>query len=111
MISVSAAFITIALNFLLIPHFGYDGSVATTLFVYLYMCLFAYFTGKRHYPINYDIKKIGIYLVFTLVLLIVGWNINHSSKIISQLLKEIPILIFVIVVFMSERKKLRLSKN
>lgn len=111
MISVSAAFITIALNFLLIPHFGYEGSVATTLFVYLYMCLFAYFTGKRHYPINYDIKKLGIYLVFTLFLLIVGWNINHSSKIFSQLLKEIPILIFVVAVFISERKKLKLSKN
>ncbi|MCK5703003.1 MAG: polysaccharide biosynthesis protein, partial [Cyclobacteriaceae bacterium] len=111
MISVSAAFITIAMNFLLIPHFGYEGSVATTLFVYLYMCLFAYFTGKRHYPINYDIKKLGIYLGFTLFLLIVGWNIDHSSKIISQLLKEIPILIFIIAVFLNERKKLKLNKN
>ena len=111
MISVSAAFITIAMNFLLIPHFGYEGSVATTLFVYLYMCLFAYFTGKRHYPINYDIKKLGIYLGFALFLLIVGWNIDHSSKIISQLLKEIPILIFVIAVFLNERKKLKLNKN
>ena len=111
MISVSAAFITVAMNFLLIPHFGYEGSVATTLFVYLYMCLFAYFTGKRHYPINYNIKKIGLYLVFTLFLLVIGWNLKHSSKIISQLLKEIPILIFIAVAYMSEWKKLKLNKN
>ncbi|MCK5467462.1 MAG: polysaccharide biosynthesis C-terminal domain-containing protein, partial [Cyclobacteriaceae bacterium] len=97
--------------FLLIPHFGYEGSVATTLFVYLYMCLFAYFTGKRHYPINYNIKKIGLYLVFTLFLLVIGWNLKHSSKIISQLLKEIPILIFIAVAYMSEWKKLKLNKN
>lgn len=111
MISVSAAFITITMNFLLIPHFGYEGSVVTTLFVYIYMCLFAYFTGKRHYPINYNIKKLGLYLAFTLILLVIGWNLKHSSKIISQLLKEIPILIFIVVAYMSEWKKLKLNKN
>lgn len=111
MISVSAAFITIAMNFLLIPYFGYEGSVVTTLFVYLYMCLFAYFTGRKHYPINYNIKKIGLYLLLMLVLLVVGWNINHSSKVIAQILKEIPILIFVVIAYMSEWKKLKLSKN
>lgn len=110
-ISVSAAFITITMNFLLIPHFGYEGSVVTTLFVYIYMCLFAYFTGKRHYPINYNIKKLGLYLAFTLILLVIGWNLKHSSKIISQLLKEIPILIFIVVAYMSEWKKLKLNKN
>ena len=109
MISVSAAIITIGMNLLLIPYFGYEGSAATTLVVYFYMCLFAYFTGKRHYPINYNIKKLGTYFVLTLVLLAIGWNLNHSSNLISQLLKEIPILIFVIIAYMSEKKKLKLS--
>jgi O-antigen/teichoic acid export membrane protein len=110
-ISVSAAIITIALNFILIPHFGYEGSVVTTLFVYLYMCLLAYFTGKKHHPINYNVKRFGIYLLFTLILLIIGWNVNLSSKIITQVIKEIPIVIFAIVAFMAEGKKLRIKMN
>jgi hypothetical protein len=75
------------------------------------MCLFAYFTGKRHYPINYNLKKLGLYFVFTLVLLVIGWNLKYSSKILSQLLKEIPILIFIVVAYMSEWNKLKLNKN
>ena len=109
LISVSAAIITIGMNLLLIPYFGYEGSAATTLVVYFYMCLFAYFSGKRHYPINYNIKKLATYFVLTLVLLAIGWNLNHSSNLISQLLKEIPILIFLVIAYISEKKKLKLS--
>jgi O-antigen/teichoic acid export membrane protein len=110
-ISVSAALITIVLNFVLIPIIGYLGSAITTLFVYLYMCLFAYFTGRRHYPVNYDIRKIGYYLVLTIFLLVVGWNLNHPDKVISQLMKEIPVLLFVAIAYLAEIKKLKLNKN
>ncbi len=110
-ISVSAAIITIIMNYLLIPIIGYLGSAITTLFVYLYMCIFAYFTGQKHYPINYNIKKIANYLLLTLALLFVGWKINYSSKIASQLFKEIPVLIFIIVAYISERKNLKINKE
>lgn len=110
-ISVSAAIITIVMNFLLIPHFGYEGSVVTTLVVYFYMCLLAYFIGKRYYPVNYNVQRLGIYFLFTLVLLAAGWNIDLSSKVLTQGLKEIPILIFVLVVFLSERKNLKIDSN
>ncbi len=109
MISVSAAFITVVLNYLLIPHIGYEGSVITTLFVYIYMCAFAYFTGRHHFPVNYDIKRFGLYLLLAVFLLAVGWQIDLSSKVASQLLKEIPILVFAFVVYLLERKKLQLN--
>jgi len=110
-ISVSAAIITIALNFALIPMIGYLGSAITTLFVYLYMCLIAYFTGQKYYPVNYKIGRLGFYLVLTVLLLLIGWNMNFENKFISQMAKEIPILVFVIIAYIGEVKKLRLSKN
>ena len=108
-ISVTAAIITIALNFILIPYIGYMGSAITTLLVYLYMSLFAYFTGQRYYPIKYNIVKFGFYLLVASVLLIVGWKIDHPNQLISQLLKEVPILAFVMLVIYRERKKLKLN--
>ena len=108
-ISVSAALITIGMNFLLIPIIGYMGSAITTLFVYLYMSIFAYITGRRHYPINYQIGKFGIYLFVALVLFYIGWNIDHPNKIVGQLLKELPVLTFVILVYFRERKMLNLN--
>jgi O-antigen/teichoic acid export membrane protein len=110
-ISVSAAVLTIVLNFILIPIIGYLGSAITTLFVYLYMCLFAYFTGQRHYPVNYNVGKIGFYLIVTVSLLALGWNLNHPDRLISQLMKEIPIIVFVLIAYILEIKKLKLNRN
>ena len=75
------------------------------------MCLFAYITGRRHYPINYNIRKLMLYMALALLLLFVGWNINYSEKILQQVMKEIPIIVFVMAVYFGERKKLKLSKN
>jgi O-antigen/teichoic acid export membrane protein len=108
-ISVSAAVITITLNYALIPIIGYLGSAITTLIVYLYMCIFAYLAGQRYYPINYDIKKFGFYLIITLVLLSVGWNLNIVNIYVSQLLKELLIILFVVIAYIGERKKLKLN--
>ena len=110
-ISISAAIITIVLNFILIPYFGYEGSAATTLIVYIYMCLFAYFTGRKHYPIDYNLKKLGFYLLFACTLLLFGWNINLDNYVASQLVKELPIVSFALVAYFLERKNLTIKQN
>lgn len=110
-ISVSAAVITVILNFVLIPIIGYLGSAITTLFVYTYMCLFAYFSGQKHYPIQYDVKRLGFYLILAVILLLAGWNLQHPNKLISQLLRELPIVAFVVIAYIGEFKNFRLNKN
>jgi O-antigen/teichoic acid export membrane protein len=111
LISVSAAFLTIGLNIGLIPVLGYLGSAITTLIVYAYMFLFAYLTGQRHYPVKYDMGKLGIYGAVMLVLLTFGWYISHPNPIIQQFIKEVPIALFAIILCLSEFKNLIRSKN
>ena len=110
-ISVSAAIITISMNYLLIPYFGYDGSAFTTLFVYLYMCLFAYFTGKKHYPIPYNLKKLTMYFFLGGFLFFLGWHTQFSSILLTQVFKEVLVLFFVILVFFNERENIFISRN
>jgi O-antigen/teichoic acid export membrane protein len=52
----------LALNFLLIPSFGYYGSAIATIAAYGSMMLISYVLGKRYYPIPYDGLRIGSYL-------------------------------------------------
>jgi O-antigen/teichoic acid export membrane protein len=106
---VSAAVITIVLNYALIPVIGYLGSAITTLVVYIYMCVFAYITGQKYYPIKYDIGKLSFYLGLTLILLLIGWNINIENIYVSQILKELLILVFIAIAYIRERKKLQLN--
>lgn len=108
-ISVSAALITIIMNVILIPKFGYEGSVVTTLLVYIYMCLFAYLTGQKHYRVNYDIKRLGLYMLLMMFLLALGWQIDLASKVWTQIIKELIIAVFLSVMLLAERKNLKLS--
>jgi O-antigen/teichoic acid export membrane protein len=105
-ISVSAAIITIVLNYALIPIYGYDGSAVTTLIVYVFMCAFAYFTGMKHYPVNYDVKRLLLYMLLMLLLLTLGWQIDMRNIFITQLIREALILGFVGIAYLIERKRL-----
>ena len=61
-ISIMGATITIGVNFMFIPIYGYVASAWATLACYGTMMIVSYFLGKKHYPIPYNLKKIGIYL-------------------------------------------------
>jgi O-antigen/teichoic acid export membrane protein len=70
-ISIMGAIITIAINFIFIPVYGYLASAYATLACYGTMMIVSYFLGQKHYPIPYDLKKIGIYLVLGTVLFLI----------------------------------------
>jgi len=67
-IAVGGAVLTVILNFVLIPIIGYLGAALTTLTVYFSMMIASYYYGQKHYPIKYNLRKIGLYLVSALVL-------------------------------------------
>lgn len=67
-ISVIGAALTIGFNILLIPKIGYLGSAITTIIAYFSMMCISYFLGQKKYPIPYDIKAIGFYLILSILL-------------------------------------------
>lgn len=65
-ISVFAAAVTLAMNFLLIPQIGYLGSALATLTAYGSMMVLSYLYGRKYYNVPYDIGGIGFYLVLAI---------------------------------------------
>jgi O-antigen/teichoic acid export membrane protein len=61
-LSIFGAIITLALNFILIPIIGFVGSAWATLVCYFSMTVASYYLGKKHFPVPYNIKRIGLYL-------------------------------------------------
>ena len=66
--SVIGAGVTVLFNILMIPKIGYIASAWATLLTYSLMMLLSYFVGKKHYPVPYQIKKVGFYIVFSVLL-------------------------------------------
>ena len=55
--------ITVALSFVLVPKMGYRGAAWVRLVAEAAMVAWSYILCKRHYPIPYDLKRIGEYFV------------------------------------------------
>ncbi len=59
-ISIAGAITTIVLLVTLLPNYGIIAAAWTTLFVYAGMAVLSYLYGQKHYPVPYDILKIGL---------------------------------------------------
>jgi len=64
-ISVIGAILTLVINLVFIPLYGYKASAVGTLVAYLVMALSSYIIGRKYYPIPYNLKKIAVYLLLS----------------------------------------------
>lgn len=67
-ISIIGASITVLLNLILIPKFGYAGSAYATLICYILMVIISFALGQKKYFIPYNTLKLFSMLFFTLTL-------------------------------------------
>jgi O-antigen/teichoic acid export membrane protein len=61
-VSLAGAGLTIVLNILWIPEWGYMGSAWATLACYFFMVCASWLLGRHYYPIHYPLVKIALYI-------------------------------------------------
>lgn len=109
-ISISGAVLTIILNVLLIPIWGYHGCAIATLVCFAFMVVVCYYYGQRHYPIDYPIGKILKYIMLGLVFWRIAAFIRPSfeGNIVSILGVNTLLLIgFISLIYFTDRRYLR----
>ena len=99
-LSIFGAIITLILNFVLIPIIGFVGSAIATLVCYFSMSVASYFIGKKHFPIPYNLKTIGLYIFNMLGIYFVIYFYPENILINCLLLVG-----FVIFVYLTEKPK------
>lgn len=102
-LSIFGAIITLLLNFVWIPVFGYVGSAWATLICYASMMIVSYFMGNKHYPVNYDLKRILGYIALSLTLYILTKFIPLNDT-LQLIINNIILIAFVIFVWKMEKK-------
>jgi O-antigen/teichoic acid export membrane protein len=103
-IALAGAFITIILNVLLIPLFGYEGSAWATLICYLFMMVACYFFGMRYYPINYDLRSFFGYMTLSLSLYGLSVVLKIENTIIRLIVNSFFMLAFLVTIFIIEKR-------
>lgn len=105
-LAIIGAVITIVLNVLWIPKFGYMGSAWATLVCYSSMAVISYVWGNKHYPVEYDLKRILSYLFISVFLYYVSIWLTSDSMLIRILVNTGLLLAFLAFgVFVETRKK------
>ena len=104
LITAGGAVLTIILNYLLIPRFGYVGSSWATLICYLTMAILCYGLGQRYFPIPYRILAGLSYLLFALLLIQLSQLLTIPNFLLSIAIHFSLMLFFVVVAYWREKK-------
>ena len=104
--SLFGAAITIVLNLVLIPYFGFVGSAWATLCCYFLMALCSYFLGQKYYPIPYPLGRIAMY--FGLVL---GFYFLSAYLSLGMAINTFFLIVYIVVVYVLEKPKKRVISN
>jgi len=101
--SIFGAVITIVVNLVLIPIIGFVASAWATLLAYGSMMLISYFVGKKHYPVPYNLKKSGSYLLAAIAISYISFTYFRENYFVSISL----LILFGLMTFWNERNELK----
>lgn len=102
--SIFGAIITIVLNFFLLKKYGIMVAAWATLAAYSSMTIISYFVGKKHYPIQYNLQKMALYLITSIVICYISFIEFRGNFWVSTLL----ILVFAGIIYWKEKDELKL---
>ena len=93
-ISIGGSIITLGLNLLLIPSIGFYASAWAAFACYLFMAIASFITGKRYFPIPYDIKRMALIIILAISIYCIsvwlnsffGWDLKSKTFVNSGLL-------------------------
>ena len=102
-IALIGASLTIGINILFIPKYGYMASAWATFIVYAVQMVISYFLGQKHYPIPYNLKKFFLYLGVALIIYAIGSRIHFERYFAQFILQNTLLLRYILFVFKMER--------
>ena len=96
--------ITLTILIVFIPHFGYMACAWASFFANFSMMVLSYFLGQKHYPIPYNLKTAGNFVLLTVVLgIFMFLNFMYSPNAFTRIaLNTIIVVIYVAVTIKKE---------
>ena len=102
--SIIGLVITLLIQVIGVPLIGYWASCGSSLVCYFVIMCLSYFIGQRKAPIPYDLKRIGLYTVLTIVLLATYYACRYALG--MRMLQSMLIGTLLLFVYMGVLLKL-----
>ncbi len=104
-IGVFGAIVTVLLNFIWIPIYGYVGSAWATLICYSSMMILSFVLSRKHYPIKYDLPKVFLYLGLAFGFYFATTFLTFENTPVKYLVHSLIVVAFLGIIYFLERPK------
>jgi O-antigen/teichoic acid export membrane protein len=94
---------TLVINIVFISAYSYKASAVATLVAYSIMVLLSYYFGRKYYPIPYNLKKIGLYLMLSVAMSVLSFYYFRGNYILGISM----LIVFLGIVFFSEKNEIK----
>jgi O-antigen/teichoic acid export membrane protein len=106
-IAIGGAAITILINVIFIPTYGFVASAWATLIVYFLQMVASYVLGQKYYPIKYNLRKFGLYLGLAILLFLIANTLNIENSTLKFFINNTLILVYIGVVYSLEKENIK----
>lgn len=93
--SLTGCIILILMNIFLIPKYGYIACAWAGFTGYGVAMLLSYFFGQKKYPIQYDLKAIGMYVLLAAVLYVAAEYVSIDNIYLRMAYRTVLLLLFI----------------
>ena len=93
--SLIGCVIIVLLNIIFVPVYGYIACAWAGLAGYFTVTILSYFVGQKKYPINYDLKRIGLYVLLAAVLYVASVFIVPENVVFRLLFRTGLLFVFI----------------
>ncbi len=94
-ITLIGAVITVSINLLFIPDFGYMASAWAHVASYGAMIVFSFIFAEKHYKVNYEMQKVFSYFIMAIAMVLFGYFYDYKSIVVEIGINTILIMAFI----------------
>ena len=94
-IAIGGATLTVLLNVIFIPRYGYWACAWATLIVYAAQMIVSYYLGQKYYPIHYNLRKFFFYMILSLLFFFLCYAMDIQTAWLKFIVHNLFILAFV----------------
>ncbi len=105
--AIVGAIITIILNIILIPFYGYMACGYAFFAASLVMTITSYFVGQKYFPVKYDLRRIGSYLFVAILLYLIEIYFVIKDEIWKMSFNTVLFIFFFLFIWLKEKEDLK----
>lgn len=106
-ITIGGALITVIINWIFIPKYGYTASAWAHFICYLSMVIVSYFLGQHFYRINYDLKAILLYALLPVAIFFFAKWLDLAYSGTKIAIHTALFMFYIVIVLIKEKPDLR----